>query len=293
MEKFKQLVVVLLSLSLVFNAVLLYRQNEIGDQVKTINNSFNKLEGAINSVTHQVNSMLSDMAREQRWITPAEVDIGDADLDTGETVVNLKWQIKDYRQGAETTFFYRQGNTGDYQTVPVETKGGGYFEVAVPLKLNVEPYWDIEVYSRASGAKQRVVKPVPVQESINSSNNISYYISVEKDGSIKSSEIQSAGLEKIAHDLYGLPLLRLDIDNNKYGIFLNERTRGKARLYSATLRVYNGDTLVSELPLEYREEPRGDGEGYSIQYERDQQNPGRLVIIARYDNGKEFQREIP
>ncbi|NPV93037.1 MAG: hypothetical protein HPY50_19900 [Firmicutes bacterium] len=291
MKNFKTLALSLLALSLILNLALFSRMGSLNDLERSVNDSNNRVQSSINLLNGQVNHLLNQIEKEQRWITPAEVDFTQPDPASGETTANLKWQIKEYDQDARVTLYYRLSDKADFTAVPVESKSGGYFEAAVPLKVTPEPYWDINISTRANSSSQRAVRPVPVQEGAGPADTLAYYVSVEKGGSVKSSEIQVTGLEKLSFKTYGPLTLSLNIDGLKYNISLFEHAEGKNRISGAALRVYSGENLVAEKPLAHRTEPGGGG-AYTTQYERSAQAQERLVVNIRYDNGSEFQKDI-
>ena len=50
----------------------------------------------------------------------------------------LNWQIKDFVEGAEVVFHYRQNENGEFETVPAQNKGDGFFS-EIPFEIWVEP----------------------------------------------------------------------------------------------------------------------------------------------------------
>ena len=291
-KNFKVVALSLLALILILNLVLFSRMGSLNELERSIKESNNQVQGSINSLKGQVNNLLSEIEKEKRWITPAEVDFTEPNPESGETTANLKWQIKEYAQNAKVTLYYRLDDKAEFTAIPVKPQSGGYFDVAVPLKVEIEPYWDMQISMRANDSKPSIARSMPVQDK-GMPGSLSYYVSVEKDNSVKSSEIQSTGLEKLSFSSYGPLMLSVDINGNRCSISLIENATGKTRINSAALRVYNGETLISEQPLEYRAEPSSNGKVYSVQHERDGQNRERLVLNIKYDNGKEFQKEIP
>lgn len=293
MRKMKNIAILFIITSLCLNIILLNKINGLSGEMRAIHNNYSQIQATMHSVTSQVNNMMNDMRKEQRWITPAQVNINEANIKDEEALVNLSWQIKDYHEESKTTFYYRQASGDDFQAMPVTSKGGGFFEVDVPLEFKAEPFWDIQVSMRGSpvGESTATIAEKNVQET-RSGYSISYYISVERQGNIRTSEIEYLNLDKLAYMSYEPLMVHVDISNKTHNVSVIDRSLARVKLTSSVLKVYNGDTLVAEKPLEVKKEKRGSAAVYHVVYEAGEQQFNRLVLSVRYDNGKEFARVI-
>lgn len=283
---------------IVMNAVLLIRIGDLNNRMESLSHSYNNLQSRISSVTFDVNQSLNQFIREQSWISAVQIDYDRtlANLEHSKAVVS--WQLKDFQEGAEVTFHYRQQSNAEYQTIRAEAGSTGLFEVQVPLEVKPGPVWDVQSFGPASGeAPQRAVeiKAPPAHQSIQC------YISVKTGNNIKSSEMSFLDLSDVASWRY--EPVRGHIENNKnhYSITLFADGSGQYGFESITATFYNGEQIVAEKPVAVRQDeirqypdraqppvPRD----HHLSYDAGTQTITRVVLSVKYENGEQFSYDI-
>ena len=98
----------ILVIVLIINIVLLGKVGDLNNQVQNLRHNYNNLQSSISSISGNVNSSLDRFTREQSWITPVRVDDGKTRVDGENGLAVLNWQVKDFKEGAEVVFHYRQ-----------------------------------------------------------------------------------------------------------------------------------------------------------------------------------------
>jgi hypothetical protein len=274
---------------LIINIVLLDKVEYLNNQIQNLRHDYNNLQSSISSISGNVNSNLDRFTREQSWITPVQVDDGKTRVDGQQGLAVLNWQIKDYKEGAEVVFHYRQNESEEFETVPAKNKGDGFFEVEIPFDIRVEPYWEVDVSKRTMGgtvtSEKKVKAPGPDYQSV------SYYVSMKTGDVIRSSEIAYVDVAYLAKLKYEPIVGHVDINNNKYHISVFDHNTGSNDFHSAMAVFYNGSKVVAEKAMEVRD-VHDSGKTYTLDYVADSQDISHLVIQVKYEDGKTFEKEI-
>ena len=278
----------ILVIVLIINISLLWKVGDLINQVQNLRFNYNSLQSSINSISGNVNSSLDRFTREQSWITPVRVDDGKTRVDGENGLAVLNWQVKDFKEGAEVVFHYRQKEGGEFETVPAQNKGDGFFEVEIPFEIRVEPYWEIGVSKRTAGGtvtSEHKVKPVgPDYQSI------SYYVSMKTGEVTRSSEIAYVDVAYLAKIKYETIVGHVDINNDRYHISLVEPHNG-SRFQSVTVKLFDGVRLIAEKAMEVRD-IHDSRKTYGLDYVVDSKDLSRMVIHVEYEDGKAFDKEI-
>jgi hypothetical protein len=186
----------ILVIVLIINIVLLGRVGNLNNQIQNLRHEYNNLQSSISSISSNVNSSLDRFTREQSWITPVRVDDGKTRVEGEKGLAVLNWQIKDFREGAEVVFHYRQNETEDFIAVPAQNKGDGFFEVEIPFEIRVEPFWEVDVRERTmGGVVSSVHEAKPARPDYQS---VSYYVSMKTGDVTRSSEIAHVDVAYLA-----------------------------------------------------------------------------------------------
>jgi hypothetical protein len=278
----------ILVIVLIINIILLGKVGDLNSQIQRLRHEYNNLQSSISSISSNVNSSLDRFTREQSWITPVHVDDGKTKVDGEKGLAVLNWQIKDFVEGAEVVFHYRQNENGEFETVLVQNKGDGFFEVEIPFDIRVEPYWEIRVSKRIVGGTKTSAHmaeaPGPDYQSV------SYYVSMKTGDVTRSSEIAHVDVAYLAKIKYETIVGHVDINNDRYHISLVEPHNG-SRFQSVTVKLYNGVRLIAEKAMEVRD-VHDSRKTYGLDYVVDSKDVSRLVIHVEYEGGKTFEKEI-
>ena len=279
----------ILVIVLIINIVLLGKVADLNNQIQSLRHNYNNLQSDISSISGNVNSTLDRFTREQSWITPVQVDDGKTRVDGEQGLAALNWQIKDFREGAEVVFHYRQNESGEFEAVPAQNKGDGFFEVEIPFEITVEPFWEVGVSKRTMGgtatSEHVVERPRPDYQSVG------YYVSMKTSDVTRSSEIAYIDVAYLAKEKYEPIVGHVDINNNKYHISLFEPHNSSSSFQSVTVKLYDGSRLVAEKAVEVQD-VHDSGKTYTLDYVADSQDISHLVIQVKYADGKTFEKEI-
>lgn len=279
-------------LVLIINLVLLMRMGDLNNQIQNLSHNYNNLQSSLNSISGNVNNTLAQFTREQSWITPVQVNNEKTKVENEQGLAVLNWQIKDFQEGAEVAFHYRESESGEFKAIPAESKGAGIFEVNMPLKVKVEPFWEINVSktrdsgnnSSATVSQEAVMAPGPAQ-------SIGYYVSMKVKDSIKSSEVSYFDLAYLTRMKYEPIRGHIDINKNKYNISLFEHYPGSNNFASVMVKFYDGSIVVAEKAVEVQDDNNG-RKTYFLAYDAGSQNISQLVIQVKYTNGNTFEKAI-
>ncbi len=279
----------ILVIVLIINIILLGKVGDLNNQIQNLRHDYNSLQSGISSISGNVNSTLDRFTREQSWITPVRVDDEKTKVDGEQGLAVLNWQIKDFREGAEVVFHYRQNESGEFTAVPAKNIGDGFFEIEIPFEITVEPFWEIGVSKRTMGgtATSEHVVERPRQDY----QSVSYYVSMKTGDVIRSSEIAYVDVAYLAKIKYEPIVGNIDINNNKYYISLYEYTHNANRFEFIKAKFYNGSKIVAEKAVEVQDNA-GPTRTYSLTYDGGSQDISHLVIEVEYTNGKTFERKV-
>ena len=279
-------------LVLLINLVLLSRMGELNNQIQNLSHNYNNLQSSLNSISGNVNNTLDRFTREQSWITPVQINNEKTKVENEQGLAVLNWQIKDLPEGAEVVFHYRESESEEFTAIPAESKGAGLFEANMPLKVKVEPFWEINVSktiesgknSRVTAAQEAVMVPRTAQ-------SIGYYVSMKVKDTVKSSENSYFDLAYLAQTKYEPIRGHVAINKNKYNISLFEHYPSSNNFVSVMVKFYDGNILIAEKPVEVQKNENS-ARIYFLAYEAGSQNISHLVIQVEYTNGNIFEKEI-
>lgn len=279
---------IILGLVLIINIALFSKIGDLNNQIADLSQNYNNLRSSVNSISTNVNQTLDQFTREQSWITPAEIDEEKTKIENDKVAAVLNWQIKDFQEGAEVVFHYRQSESGEFTAIPAASKGGGLFEVSIPLEIKVEPLWaiDMTMTSKGNGFSEKASK---VPDS--APQTIGYYISMQTGDTLKSSEIANLDPAYLAKTKYEPIQGHVNISDNKLNISIFEHYPGSNNFESVILKIYDGNNLVTEKNLEVQQTDNNT-KIYSLSYDAGSPSISKLVIQVKYTNGNTFVRDI-
>ncbi len=202
----------------------------------------------------------------------------------------MNWQIKDYLEGAEVFFHYRQSQGEDFLAVPGERKGGGFFEVQVPIKIKVEPYWDISV-SETRGLERATSEHAQLEVKDQVIEGIECYVSMKNHDRLQSSAVSYHDLVYLTKTKYEPIQGHLDIEKNQYHFTLFQHFSGNQNLVSVKAKIYSGNNLVEEKALELLEGGNQNPQ-FVLSYDASGKNISRILLQASYQDGITFEKQV-
>ncbi|MDD4754153.1 MAG: hypothetical protein PHT78_13090 [Desulfitobacteriaceae bacterium] len=270
---------------LILNVVMLSRMGEINYQIRSLSQDYRQLQSDLDSISGNV----AQFTREQSWITPVHVNEEKSKAGDSQGLAVLNWQIKDLPEGAEVNFHYCPPDSAEFKSIAAVSKGAGFFEVNVPVEIEIEPFWDIIVSKKTKGlgtvtSEHSVIPEQKVPA-------IGYYVSLKTDDGLKSSEVSYFDIAYLAHTKYEPIRGHVDIDDKQFHISIFENYPGGNNYQSVSLRIYDGNNTVVEKDLEIQDADNGDKQ-YFLSYDAGSENISHLVIKIKYENGKTFEKRV-
>ena len=303
MKHFQIIVVGGLCASLLSNYILITKLDAMDNNINNVSNYQHQVISTVNSQVGHINRTINKIKEEQSWLSPVSVEtvFGDSDLNKAE--VNFEWQVKELQNDSEVLFNYRMGADKEYTPIKAEAKGNGFFRVVVPIEVNPEPNWNLQIRSNNMSEKQmRVIEEK--KEAFEMGNRIAfnYYISVSHGDMLKSSEINIARIEDIGARYYGYLEVRTDINkNNNYSLSVmsGKMYDTSINLKEAYLKKYSNGQLVDEEKLvkenvthEGRMPAREDTVVFNTKPSEEKMDYSSLVLKVVYSDGSVFEREV-
>ncbi len=280
----------LLVIILIMNIVLLSKIGDLNNRIQNLSHNYNNLQSSLNSVTSNINQSLDQFTREQSWITPIQINHEKSKVDDAQGLVVFNWQIKDYQEGSEVIFHYRESDAEAFKTITAESVGTGLFEVSLPMEVKAEPFWELNTSWTGERGPEQVNEKI-VREKNQAAQTLRCYVSVENDGTIKSSEVSYQNFEYLTYMKYEPIRGHVSINDKHYNISIFEENNGNNGYESLIVDFYNGNNLVTREPLEVQEDQNG-MRHYDLSYNSGSENISHVILEVKYKNGDTFQKEI-
>ncbi|KUO50298.1 MAG: hypothetical protein APF76_11350 [Desulfitibacter sp. BRH_c19] len=281
-------------------AIIIFLSMSNSAKMKEMQNRINYLQSEISNISMQVSNEVSgirgivaDMREQERWWTPAQVQV--EDLSKDEAVVRVKWQLRDYQEDSRITFNYRDGNIGEFTEIEADKKSNGYFTVRLPIDPPKEPIVNLQFSQESSVASNG--HSVQVEEKVLDEPELSYeyYISSQTQGSIRNSDVLSLNLWEITYGIFS-PI------NADITILQNGNIRGMFHWAASDDSYYK----VQEVYLEARNAGNVSQERWffddadlsdrEVKVLHIDVNPGKdyhsLYLVIKYNEGLTVERRI-
>lgn len=282
-----KLLYVLLVIVLIINFMLFEKVGDLNNRIQNLSHSYNSLQSSLNSVSSNVNQTLNKFTREQSWITPIQTNYDKTKVEDKLGFLVLNWQIKDFQEGSIVNFHYRQPDSEEFKIIESESVTTGLFEVSLPLELNSEPIWEVEVSrSGETGIAEQVI-----HEKISPEQSLQYYVSMKTKDFVKSSEISHLNYGYLSSMKYEPVRGHIIITRNDYIFSIFGDNMANNGLESVTVKFYSGSNLITEKPITAEEDPHG-MKHYHLNYDLDSQDISRFILEVKYENGESFSKEI-
>jgi len=270
-------------LILIMNFVLFAKIGDLNNQVSSLSQNNNNLQSSLNAISSDVNQSLDQFTKEQSWISPVEVNNEKTTVGNEQGLAVLNWQIKDYQEGAEVIFHYRQAASEEFKDIPAENKGAGFFEVNLPMEIKVEPFWNIQVVRSEKFGTATSEMQKPTEQTV----GYSYYVSMKTGNIIKSSEISYFDVGYLAKIKYEPIQGHVEIKNNKYSISLVENQD----FASVLVKFYDDGKVIATKAMHVPADQNG-LRSYALTYDPGSKSISHIVIQVKYINGNTFEKEI-
>lgn len=275
------------------NIILLSKIGNLNNRIQNLSQNYNNLQSSLNSVTSNINQSLDRFTREQSWITSVQINNEKSKVDDDQGLVVFNWQIKDYQEGSEVIFHYRESDSEEFKTIMAESVNAGLFEVSLPMEIKAEPYWELNTSWTGERGVEQVIKNEQVIREIKQSahQTLRCYVSVENNGTIKSSEVSYQNFEYLTYMKYEPIRGHVNINDNHYNISIFEENNGNNGYESLIVEFYNGNNLVTREPLEVQED-QNSMRHYDLSYNSGSENISHVILEVKYKNGDTFRKEL-
>lgn len=259
--------------------------NYLTDRINDLNNSRFQLESMMRQSVTEVQGVVHQIQKEQEWITPVEVNVGEFTGDKRK--VKLSWQVRDYPLGAPVTFNFQKSGENEFQEIKATSKGGGNFEVEIEVPQESEPR--LEVIYHYLGERNYDAKLERVVEEQKRSAEYKYYITVEDDGRLHSGQVSRVNLGKVAQQYVSL---RVDAgihdDYQNYMIFVDSE-KAHMQVKRMWVEVYQDEEIIERQEGEI---PQTFNRPIDITWVPKDRKFDSVSLHVEYENGKIFSKEI-
>lgn len=285
MDKRLRYALVILSVVFIMNIYLISKVNYLTGRVNNLNNSRLQLESMMRQSVNEVQGVVHQMQKEQEWITPVEVNVGEFIGDKRK--VKLSWQIRDYPLGAPVIFNLQKSGENEFQEIKATSKGGGNFEVEIEVPQESEPRW--EVIYHYLGERNADAKLERVAEEQKRIAEYKYYITVEDDGRLQSGQLSRMNLGKVAQQYVFLQVdARIHDDHQNYMIFVDSE-KAHMQVKKMWVEVYQDEEIIERQEAEY---PQPFNRPADIKWVPKDRKFDSVSLHVEYENGKKFSKEI-
>ncbi|MGJ7921775.1 hypothetical protein [Neobacillus sp. LXY-4] len=292
MKYYRYFVVISLVISVLMNYVLLNKIEGLENQGDSILEYQNQLMSNIQSQTSNIENVMNEIKQEQSWISTIESFV---DRKGSQAEITFEWQMKELQNNSNIVFNYSLGEDKEYLTVPAVNKKNGLFYVTVPVDVEFEPHWVIQL--NASGNQAEVSNDKEIEERKFDQNAMKYFVSASSDDIVKSSEIHKMDLTNLGSMDYGLLDVIVDMTNNDYFVSVLHSTEGNDNfipLKKVYIMKYRNKELIKEEKL-ISDDSSDSSEEEPVFFRMKQSEKleyTRLLVKVVYSNGQTFEKEI-
>ncbi|SHG82779.1 hypothetical protein [Ornithinibacillus halophilus] len=284
---------VALVISLIMNVTLISKVDELQFRMDQLSTTQHDIMNNVHTQTGQIESALAEFKEEQSWISPIQFNFNKENEEDGTTEAKFEWQIKELEEDSEVVFHYAFGDEEEFTDIPVEAIEQGLYQVTVPLKLDVEPQWDIFIRNETNHSE--MMKP-DIDEKEREKSKLRYYVTVSSDDMVKSNDIRWEYMDYFGASKYGIIQTDVDLMDDIYHVNVTYHGVDQSSIVvdEVYLLKYQGNNLIGE------EEITIENGNHSIEneirffhlYEQEMYEDMRLVIKTVYSNGDSFEKEV-
>lgn len=305
MKYFKIVVVGGLCASLLFNFVLLTRLDAIDNKINDFSNTQRQIINTVNAQVSQINNSINKIKEDQSWLSAVNVETIIDEFDKNKAIVNFEWQVKELQNDSDVLFNYKKNEETEYSSIEAVDMGSGFFRVAMPIEVNLQPVWNSYIIDKNS---QSTKEPIRMMEENKKEyervNQLSfnYYVSVSHGDMIKSAEINKIRIEDMGARYYGYLEAWIEIDkDNNYSASLTSGKMYDSSIYlkEAHLEKYSSGQLVGSEKLEEIDiiyeggmPAREDTNNFHTKPSEEKFDHTSLVLKVVYSDGSVFEKEI-
>ncbi len=277
------------------NFNLLAKLDSFENQLNNLSHNQHNIISNVNSQGSHIQNIMNEFLAEQSWISRINMEFDQKDAENGVGAAIFEWQVKELKSNSEVTFNYVYGPGEDFISLPAKEIQQGFFQVKIPIEVEVEPLWEVGVITTTGSSMEEESKQKYEErmEERDQQHRLKYFVSVKHDDMVKSSEIHTEHLGHFGTSKYGV--IRSDIyihqDNINLTLYNEFMMEPSDHVVKAYLVKYKADKLIEEEEMESlgpeEEWPRHFHVNQIDKYEN-----MRLVIKVEYSNGEIFEKEV-
>ncbi|MCF6136531.1 hypothetical protein [Pseudalkalibacillus berkeleyi] len=289
---FVAFVAVAFVVSLIMNVTFLSKLSEMDNRLRSLSSSQQNMMSSVNGQTNHIQTVLNDMQEEQRWMTPIDITVDSKDMEDGKAEATFEWQVKELQEDSEVVFYYTYGNNESYKALPVEEIQQGLFKVKVPIEMDMEPMWHINLMRGNKNTQESSKKKMEEQMK---SETLKYYVTVSYGDMVKSGKVHTEHLGEYGNRLYGSLQTDIIMEDKTFSMMLmNHQTDTSVSIVKAYLLKYKDEDLLGREKFDVDKQydpadPRMNA--YHVNQIKQFENM-RLVVQVVYDNGEVFEKEV-
>ncbi len=300
MKHLKELTAVIVAISLVLNIFLVSKIMRVEEQVNQLSHEQYSMINRIENQSSNIGYMLDEFKREQSWISSIRMDIDTEGLPEKPAALDFEWQVKELMVNSEVFFHYKYGLEKEYRKVAAIDQGNGLFKAKIAMNLPLEPEWHTSFsFSSNQLEMERTIEERNHQEY--QKYELSFYITVESDQLLKSSNIQTEHIGYLGTSYYGMIEAYGHQHDSGYHITVNRPSyygETNMSLTDVYLVKYQNGKLLEEEKLLLNEYIN---DGYMemdevVVFEKSSSDEkfdfSRLLIRVVYSDGAVFERVI-
>ncbi|MUK88946.1 hypothetical protein GMD78_11125 [Ornithinibacillus sp. L9] len=284
-----------LGISLIVNVTLLFKINDIENQVNDIFHMQHTINGNVNNQSSNIQNVVNDFKEEQRLISRAIMEINTNDSTGGTVEGSFEWQVKELHSDSEVLFHYTYGEREDYTAIPADEIEQGLFQVTIPLEIDLVPQWEVALIRHSAHAHEEISIQEMEARKAEEQETLKYYVTVSHEDTIHSGEVQTEYLGAFGANYYGTIQTDLDMDDEDIDVHLVHHNMGDLSLIveEAYLLMYEEDTLIGEEEIELQNKNSSDAMTRFFHLKKVEPFESmRLVIKVVYSNGETFEDEV-
>ena len=288
-KNFKIFLAAVVTISLVINLLLISKVNELNNRIDYVSSEQQNLHHSVNNQSGEVQQLFNQFKEELSWLGPVEMNVNTNALGEGQAQAVFKWQVKERQRDSKVFFHYATGTNTEFKKLQAEGGEQGLFQAKVPITVKLEPLWDVKVLE--SGSNMEEMSETVKEEQLYS---LKYFVSVESEDNVKSSEVQSESLDYLGTNQYGILQGDIHSRGKKASVTLMQhKISGETSVIEeASLLKYQDGTFIGEEPLKLEEDQEDNFRLFELHEISPYEEDMRFVIKVVYRHGAVFESEV-
>lgn len=149
--------------------------------IEQLEMNMHELNNSIYSISHELNSTLSQFSEEQLWVQEKNYEVKQVNMEKETIEMKLEWRLRDLEEGEQVFLLYREKDSSKWRELPVQSGGGlNYYLVhTFPLMAN---YQTQVIATSKSGKRSDELVELNIKEHLDNRWQIDAYLHQLKEG---------------------------------------------------------------------------------------------------------------